>query len=212
MSFTKVRSIAILVFPGVDDIDFVGPYRVLKAAMLRSGSKLERCDLLTFEPYRANETITTTHGLRFEVDGVFGVDEAHQYDLVIVPGGGWADRSPQGAFAEYQKGNILTLLRTASASNTSLLFASVCTGGMLLAHAGILKPNSVASTHHSAHVELRALGVTVVEDRVVFDGAVASSGGVTSGIDLALNIVKRCCGEELADSVAMGMEYAYFKT
>ncbi|KAJ3062086.1 hypothetical protein HDU99_005340, partial [Rhizoclosmatium hyalinum] len=100
MTFKSVRKIAILVFPGVDDIDFVGPYRVLQAAIsaqVKLGGKqsLESCKLLTFAPYNPNSLLTSAYGIQFKPDGVFDESRFFAYDLIIVPGGGWAGRAEQ---------------------------------------------------------------------------------------------------------------------
>ena len=76
---------------------------------------------------------------------------------------------------------------------------------MLLAHAGIVESRR-AGTHHTAW-DLRATGATLVKDRVVDDGDLVTSGGVTSGIDLALWLVEREFGRDLAQRTAARMEY-----
>jgi transcriptional regulator GlxA family with amidase domain len=81
---------------------------------------------------------------------------------------------------------------------------------MLLAHAGLVRGRR-ASTHHSALGELSALGVAVVADRVVDDGDLVTCGGVTSGIDLALWLVERELGAELAEQISQVIEYRWFR-
>lgn len=77
---------------------------------------------------------------------------------------------------------------------------------MLLAHAGVVGSRR-ATTHHNAWSDLSDLGARVVSDRVVDDGSLVTSGGVTSGIDLALWLVEREFSRQIADDVAAGMEY-----
>jgi len=86
------------------------------------------------------------------------------------------------------------------------VMASVCTGTMLLAHAGIVGTRR-ATTHHNAWDDLVATGATLVKERVVDDGDLVSAGGVTSGLDLALWLVERFASREQADQVARAMEY-----
>ena len=81
---------------------------------------------------------------------------------------------------------------------------------MLLAHAGIVGTRR-AATHYTARADLAETGATVVEDRVVDDGDLVTSGGVTSGLDLALWFVEREAGVDLADRVATRMEYTRVK-
>jgi transcriptional regulator GlxA family with amidase domain len=84
--------------------------------------------------------------------------------------------------------------------------ASVCTGAMLLAAAGITDGRP-ATTHHTALDDLRASGAEVIEARVVDDGDLMTAAGITSGIDLALYIVEQEAGVEIAEKVADEIEY-----
>jgi transcriptional regulator GlxA family with amidase domain len=81
---------------------------------------------------------------------------------------------------------------------------------MLWAHAGILTGRR-ANTHHSSVEELAELGVNVVRDRVVDDGEIVTSGGVTSGLDLALWLVARELSDLLAQQIAKNLEYKWFR-
>ncbi len=76
----------------------------------------------------------------------------------------------------------------------------------VLAAAGLLERRP-AATHHAARRDLQEMGAQVVDARVVDDGEILTAGGVTSGIDLALRIVEREWGAELADRLAAGIEY-----
>ncbi len=73
--------------------------------------------------------------------------------------------------------------------------------------AGLLRGRR-ATTHHQNFDDLAAMGADVVRGRVVDDGDIASAGGVTSGLDLALHLVEREAGRELADRVAADIEHA----
>jgi transcriptional regulator GlxA family with amidase domain len=77
---------------------------------------------------------------------------------------------------------------------------------MILAEAGILDGRP-AVTHHEAMADLRASGVEAVDARVVDDGDVVTSGGITSGLDCALWLVEREYGADVAEAVATAMEY-----
>jgi len=125
-------------------------------------------------------------------------------DLVVVPGGGWADRSPRSLYAEVQRG--LLPKKIAALHPRCTILAAVCTGAMALAAAGLLKGRP-AVTHHSALHELRSAGAQVVDARVVDDGDIVTCGGVTSSIDLALWLVERIWGAPLSAKIATGMEY-----
>jgi putative intracellular protease/amidase len=84
--------------------------------------------------------------------------------------------------------------------------ATVCTGAMLATAAGLTRGRP-AVTHHDAIEDLRAAGAEVVEARVVDDGDLVTAGGVTSGIDMALWLVERHFGAELAAAVAAEIEH-----
>jgi len=86
------------------------------------------------------------------------------------------------------------------------IVAGVRTGAMLPAAAGLTKERP-ATTHHLAREELRALGAEVYDARVVDDGDVLTSAGVTSGLDLALWLVERFAGSALAHAVERRLEY-----
>jgi transcriptional regulator GlxA family with amidase domain len=192
--------IDIVVFDGVDEMDALGPLEVLRSAS--SWSAALKTHLVTREP---QDVVRGLHGLRFLPDGVL-VPGAAQ--VLLVPGGGWATRADVGAWGEAERGTLLPVLAAAAA--TAEISAGVCTGTMLLARAGVVGSRR-ASTHASALADLAAAGATVVADRVVDDGSLVTSGGVTSGFDLALWLVERLVGREAADGVAARMEYARYR-
>jgi len=124
-----------------------------------------------------------------------------ELDLLIVPGGKGAREQ-----ARYEK-EIIAFLK-AHAARASV--ASVCTGALVLAEAGILDGKK-ATTHWSALKTLRQYPkVQVVEGvRFVRDGNVATSAGISAGIDLALEIMRELHGGKVASEVAREMEYRY---
>jgi transcriptional regulator GlxA family with amidase domain len=187
----------ILVFHGVDELDAFGPLEVLRNAAAAGADFQTR--LVSLD---GSADITGNHGLRFGVDAVLG-SGGHR-DLLIVPGGGWAKRSAQGAWAEAQRGAIPRAIANEYRAGTML--ASVCTGAMLVAAAGLLKGRR-AITHHRAIEDLRQAGAEIVDARIVDDGDIVTAGGVTSGIDLALYLVERFAGSKIAQQVATGLEY-----
>jgi len=193
--------IDIVVFDGLDELDALGPMEVFRTAEAFGGGLTAR--LVTRTP---QDLVTGAHGLRFAPDDVLGAggEAAGRAGIVVVPGGGWGTRAEVGAWAEVQRGDLLEVIAAAAAG--ARIVAGVCTGSMLLAHAGLIGSRR-ASTHRSALADLAATGATVVPERVVDDGDLVTSGGVSSGLDLALWLVERECGAELADRVAQHMEY-----
>jgi len=189
--------IEILVFPGVDELDVLGPFEVFRGAE-EAGADI-RTQLVSLD---GDQHIKASYGLTFDVDGAVGSDG--RADLLVIPGGGWVKRATHGAWAEFHRGLIPAAILDAHRSGTIL--ASVCTGAMLIAAAGLLR-NRSATTHHAAIEELRASGAEIVSARIVDDGDIITAGGVTSGIDLALYIVERFVGKDMADGIASNLEH-----
>ena len=188
--------IAIVLYDGVDELDAIAPYEVFSHAVER-GCDLD-VSLRTLDPA---DRITASHGLRVEPDGFLADADP---DVLVVPGGSWNDRADASAWAEAQKGDLPEAVAQFHDRGTTV--AAVCTGGMLLAEAGVLDGRP-AVTHAGAVDDLRDSDAEVVEARVVDDGDVLTAGGVTSGLDLALHLVERLCGEEVAEQVATEIEY-----
>ena len=187
--------IDIVLYDGFDELDALAPYEVFRTAATL-GADI-RADLVGAH---GAGTITADHGARIVVDR--GPSDA--CDIVLVPGGGWHTRGDAGAWVEAQRGDLPARLVEMHAAGTTI--ASVCTGAMLLASAGITTGRP-ATTHHSAIQDLRASGAHVVDARVVDDGDVITAAGVTSGIDLALLLVERQGGPDIARAVAREIEY-----
>ena len=188
--------IAIVLFDGVDELDAVAPYEVFENA--REAGADVAATLCTIDDV---DEVTASHGLRVGVDHRLGDLEP---DLILVPGGGWTSGDDVGARAEAERGAIPETV--ASLYDDGVAVAGVCTGGMLLAAAG-LTDGRPATTHRGAREDLGESGATVVDARVVDDGDLVTAGGVTSGLDLAFHIVRREFGDEVADAVAARMEY-----
>lgn len=201
--------VAIILYPGFDELDAIGPYEVLSAAAA-SGADLA-VSLVTLEPAAQ---VVAAHGLTVRPGGLLGDGG---WDLVIVPGGGW--NAPDGgggartraqvaggggARIEAQRGALPAALADLAAAGVPL--ASVCTGAMLLATAGLLCGRP-AVTHLSALQDLAAASAEVIDARVVDDGDIVTAGGVTAGIDLALWLVQRHAGAAVAERVAERLEY-----
>lgn len=187
--------IQIVLFDGFDELDAVGPYEVLDNAA-RQGAALT-VELVTLTE---TETVTANHGLCVEPDGTLA-----EPDVLIVPGGGWND-DRGGAREQVARGELPEAVAERHADGTTV--ASVCTGGMILANAGVLDGRP-ATTHAGAIDELREsfASVDVRDERVVDSGSVLTCGGVTSGLDLSLHLVERLADESTADRVATTIEY-----
>jgi transcriptional regulator GlxA family with amidase domain len=188
--------IDLVVFDGLDELDALGPLEVLRSAV-RAGADLD----VRLVTRTEQSTVTGANGLTFAPDQAYVAGEA---EVLIVAGGGWATRAELGVFGELQRGEWLPLL--VEARHLVRVMAGVCTGTLLLAAAG-LTAGRRAGTHHAAWDDLASYGTVVVRDRVVDDGDLVTSGGVTSGIDLALWLLEREVSVEVASTVATRMEY-----
>lgn len=188
--------IQIILFDGFDELDVFAPFEVLHMAT-RFKPDLQ-VQLVSLDKV---EHVVSGRGIQVRAQGCLGEPKP---DLIIVPGGGWMDRSPQGARAEHERGVLPARIRELHVDGA--IAASVCTGAMLLASAGLLKGRP-AITHHGAVGDLSEAGAQVVEARVVDAGDVITAGGVTSGLDLALWIVERFVGAQAANQIENGLEY-----
>ena len=186
--------IEIVVFDGFDELDAIAPYEVLRTAV-GHGAEI---DTELVGAHGAG-TVTASHGTRIVVDR--GPSEAP--DLMLVPGGGWFYGA--GVRAEIERGDLVRTLIAAHEAGS--IVGSVCTGAMLLAATGLVEGRR-ATTHHEALEDLRAAGAQIVDGaRFVDDGDLLTAGGVTSGLDLALHIVEKVAGGEIAEKVAREIEY-----
>lgn len=190
-----IDTASVLIFDGFESLDAFGPFEVLSAGAARGGDF--DVSLVTAEPA---EAVRSGDGAVVVPDGTVGETDP---DLLVVPGGGWNGREQSGAWAEAERGVVPDLLADRAAGTT---LAGVCSGGMLLARAGLLE-GLPAVTHHGALDDLRETGADVVEARVVDAGDVLTAGGVSSGLDLALYLLEREVGSGLAVTVENYLEY-----
>jgi transcriptional regulator GlxA family with amidase domain len=184
--------IEIVVFDGFDELDAVLPFEVF-----RNAAKASDWDVALVGVDGPGE-IVASHGLRLSVDAGLG-----RPDAIVIPGGGWGDRSTKGTWQQVQDRRLPQRVRELAPKCTWV--ASVCTGAMVLAAAGLTKGRP-ATTHHVALEELRATGAELKGARVVDDGDLITCGGVTSGLDMALWMVERELGNELATKISREME------
>jgi len=187
--------IEILLYDGFDELDAIAPYELLSNVQRAPGGVT--VELVALDGPRS---VTAAHGLVLDCPGA----PSERPDVLIVPGGGWADGAPTGARAEAERGALPAAIATRHAAGS--VVASVCTGAMLLVAGGLLSGRP-ATTHHVALEDLRASGARVVDARVVDDGDMITAGGVTSGLDLALWLVERFLGPRAARAHEVALEY-----
>jgi cyclohexyl-isocyanide hydratase len=175
-----------LVYPGVDQLDFTGPFEVLA-----------RLPDSTFHVlWKEKVPVRDVRGLLLSPEGTLA--DAPPLDALVVPGG-------PGQEGLMDDEVVLSFLRRQAAGAQYVL--SVCTGALVCGAAGLLK-GVRATTHWSALDLLPYFGATPVGERVVVDGRIVSAAGVTSGIDAALRVAALLRGEEVAREIELAMEYA----
>ena len=132
-----------------------------------------------------------------EIRATTSFADAPPLDMLLVPGG-------SGQLSLMRHAIVMDYIR--GCARTSDWVCSVCTGALLLAQAGVLRGRR-ATTHWLARETLAGFGVRVSNDRYVIDGKFATSAGVTAGIDLALELVRRTRGDEAAQQIQLQIEY-----
>ena len=178
-----------LVFDDVEELDFIGPLEVFGMAA-RLGA-----DCVAMLIAANDGEVRGSYGLRFTP--AYTIASCPPVDLLIVPGGYGARTHAR------EDPRILDFLKQRKGP-----VASVCTGALILAAAGLLK-GRIATTHYSAIDELRSYpAVDVIEGtRMTIGDQVSTSAGISAGIDLSLTLVARMFGDELAEKVAKRLEW-----
>ncbi|MFE7132390.1 DJ-1/PfpI family protein [Streptomyces sp. NPDC057638] len=189
--------VQVVMFDGVEELDFAAPYEVFSAA--------------GFFTRRAVQVRYVSASRLSGVTGAFGtaVGGIHRWapeeaDILVVPGGGYARPDKPGVQAEIARGTLPRAL--AAAVRPGLTIAAVCTGVILCSAAGLTR-NRPCTTHKGARAELERQGGVLKNARVVDDGDLVTAGGITSGLELALWLVRRELGPETALSLEGMMEY-----
>lgn len=193
-------NVGILIFDEVELLDMAGPYEVFTTAARVHGRSQPAGTPPLFNVFtlaRSAAPVQARAGLRLQPDCT--LDDHPPLDCAIVPGGVVDAELGQAALMDW----------IAAQAGSARLLASVCTGALLLAQAGVL--DGLEATTHWEDVEaLRALrpGLRVLEGRRWVDaGRIVSSAGISAGIDMSLHLVERLHGRELALRTARQMEF-----
>lgn len=182
----------ILVFDGFDDMDVFGVLEALRIASFPAQLK----------SIRLQDFVTTASGVRVIPAGV--IDLNNVPDVLIIPGGQWLS-TMSGASVEANRGDILELVRNFNKMKGKLI-ASVCTGSLILAKAGLLDGRP-ATTNQKFFDVLNGMGAIGTHARVVDDGDIVTAAGITASIDLGLWLVQRFGGAEKALEVSKELEF-----
>lgn len=191
---TEVRTIGILLFDGVEELDAVGPWEVLSFWTRRWAE--DGYQVVTFS--QAGGTVACAKGLTLVAEHSY--DDVPALDVLVYPGG-------RGTRAHVEDPAQLDWVR--AQRDRVRLMTSVCTGSLVFAAAGLLHGRP-ATTHWAALDLLAELDPTVElrpDDRFVDDVDVVTASGVSAGIDMALHLVDRLAGRERAQAVRRGIQY-----
>ena len=180
-----LRAIGLLLFPNLTQLDLTGPFEVFARVPGASVHLLWK----ELEPVRADSGLTILPTTRLA--------DCPRLDLLCVPGG-------PGVAALADDGTVLEFLR-ARAGEVRWL-TSVCTGSLVLGAAGLLAGKR-ATCHWMSLEMLELFGATPVQERTVVDGGLVTGGGVTAGIDFALQIVALSHGRAAAEAIQLAIEY-----
>jgi putative intracellular protease/amidase len=183
---TDGRQVAIAIFDRFTALDAIGPYEVLSRL---PGARVR------FVAHEAGPVRADTRMLTLVAEA--RLEDVPEPDILVLPGG-------IGSRALLGDDRMLGWIR--GAHERSRWTASVCTGSLLLAAAGILD-GIRAATHWAARGELAALGVRPVEQRVVREGKVVTGAGVSAGIDMALTLAALVAGDDIARAIQLKIEY-----
>jgi cyclohexyl-isocyanide hydratase len=182
---TTPTVVAMVLFPGLNQLDLTGPYEVFSRM---PGARVSLVSA-TMEPVKSEWGLTIAPDVAFA--------DARQADILCVPGG-W------GVNEQLENEPFLTFLR--EQSRRARYVTSVCSGALLLGAAGLL--NGYRATTHWMSLDLLALlGAEPVEERVVVDRNRVTGGGVTAGIDFGLVVVRELVGPSAAQEIQLAIEY-----
>jgi cyclohexyl-isocyanide hydratase len=182
---TRYR-IGLLAFPAMTQLDLTGPLQVF--------STLPGAEVRVL--WKTLDPIKTHGGLTLVPDTTLA--ECPSLDVICVPGGA-------GVIDLMEDKEVLSFLRTQAEG--ARFVGSICTGSLVLGAAGLLRGRK-ATTHWAWTDLLVPLGAVPTKGRVVRDGKFFTGGGVTAGIDFALTMVAEIAGQEAAEAIQLGIEYA----
>ncbi|HEU4618812.1 MAG TPA: DJ-1/PfpI family protein [Gammaproteobacteria bacterium] len=177
--------IGMLLFPGMTQLDFTGPYEVL--------ARLPEAAVHVVAT--ARDPVPTERGLMLTPTTTYGT--CPRLDVIVVPGG-------PGTLELMQDDAVLDFLRREAGH--AKYVTSVCTGAFVLGAAGLLTGYR-ATTHWLSLPLLGLVGAVPVDERIVIDGNRITGGGVTAGIDFALAIAAALHGEAVAQQIQLQIEY-----
>jgi len=198
------KRLGIVIFEGIEVLDFCGPFEVFSVTRLNEERRREEpspFEILLLSQF--SQPVTTTGGMKVLPDFTF--EDCPPLDILVVPGG-WSARK------EMHNEVMLSFVRARAPRVETL--ASVCTGALILGNAGLL--DGLRATTHWRYLQMmQELFPKVTVDsksHVVKAGKIITSAGISAGIDLALHVVTDYFGEGVARATARHMEYPFPET
>jgi transcriptional regulator GlxA family with amidase domain len=180
-------SVAILLFNGVQLIDFAGPWEVFGTAGLLVHTVAEK-----------PEPLTVVFGAKVIPD--YTLENSPKVDVLLVPGGGvWSE--------VIDNPKVIQWLQVQASEASHVM--SVCTGAFLLEKAGLLEGQTVTTTDGMIEDLIGPHTKVVYNQRYVDNGKIITTAGLTAGIDGALHLVSKMLGSGVAQSVALNLEYKW---
>jgi transcriptional regulator GlxA family with amidase domain len=198
MNQTQLPAVGILIFDDAEVLDFCGPFEVFSVARPVKETSDESKLFTVITVAEEDRIITCRGGLL--VKPHFTIANHPPLDILVIPGG-------QGTRRERKNQRLIDWI--AQQNKHTNLMTSVCTGAFLLAESGLLD-HQRATTHWGSIEWLRNTypGIEVVADeRVVDEGHIITSAGVSAGIDMSLHVISRLYGADVAVWTARMMEY-----
>ena len=183
---STMATVGLVLYPQFTALDIIGPFQTLV--------DVPGLDVFFIS---ADKGPVVDHSGKCFLDATCSFDEIDELDVLVVPGG-FADRNIDDSH------EVVQFIRKIHPTTTWT--TSVCTGSIFLAHAGILE-GIVATTHWSSYDRLRDLGAIPTEQRVVKEGKIITAAGVSSGIDMGLELVAAIYGDEMAKIIQLAIEY-----
>jgi transcriptional regulator GlxA family with amidase domain len=180
-----VMKIVILLFDNYTALDIVGPYEVLNKL---PNSKIHLVGL-------EKKEYKDTYGLKISADN--SINEISEADILLIPGGSGIDNLLKN------KEILDWILKIDSTTKWTV---SVCSGSLLLAQTGLLDGKN-CTTHWRRKEQLHRFNVTVKNERYIQDGKFITSAGVSAGIDMALYLVSKISGDQIAMMFQLAIEY-----
>ena len=184
------RKVAIMIFSGVEILDFAGPYEVF-------ASDSEHFEVFTIAP-NSHQVITGTGAMKVTAD--YLLDSCPKIDILVIPGG-------DGTRPLLRNKSVISFI--IEKEKEAEIVLSVCTGSYVLARAGLLDGLETTTQQSELdNLEKFAPNSKVRRDkRYVDNGKIICSAGVSSGIDASLYIIERLHGKERADYIADYIEH-----